>query len=169
MREGNSTPGIVSMQKWTLASASPGLPFAPHTLSPNVKNPQSHRLTCLTWSGDANTGQLRRASLERSSKQAFRAENWIRSFSWLLILLIFASMALPSTAAESSFSKGTKALRLKKLLCKALSAKEPCTALADAVKTGGIRVIAVDFDLTMITVHSGKCTRAHSAEISIKP
>ncbi|CDJ37514.1 p36 protein, putative [Eimeria tenella] len=64
-------------------------------------------------------------------------------------------MALPSTAAESSFSKGTKALRLKKLLCKALSAKEPCTALADAVKTGGIRVIAVDFDLTMITVHSG--------------
>lgn len=164
MREGNSTPGIVSMQKWTQASASPGLPLAPHTLSRNVKNRQSH---CLTWSGDANTGQLRRASLERRSKQAFRAGNRIRFFSWLLILLTFASMALPSTAAESSFSKGTKALRLKKLLCKALSAKEPCTALADAVKTGGIRVIAVDFDLTMITVHSGKYTREHSAEISI--
>lgn len=48
-----------------------------------------------------------------------------------------------------------QAARLKALLKTALLSRDTCDALADAVKEGGIRVVAADFDLTMISLHSG--------------
>ncbi|KAL8429439.1 hypothetical protein ACSSS7_006625 [Eimeria intestinalis] len=77
-----------------------------------------------------------------------------------LALVVVAVMAFPDQAKNRP-----QTTRLKTLLKAALSSEDACGALADAVKEAGIRVVAVDFDLTMISLHSGKCMHLHVSSL----
>lgn len=70
----------------------------------------------------------------------------------LLPLLLVASAMASHVHSESM----PQSARLKELLRRALASHKPSEALAEAAKKGGVRVIAADFDLTMITLHTGK-------------
>ncbi|KAL8444854.1 hypothetical protein Emed_006042 [Eimeria media] len=93
----------------------------------------------------------------RSCCEGFFPVKWRARSCWLvpslLALVVAAAMASPDQANTKP-----QATRLKSLLKNALLSREACEALADAVKEGGIRVVAADFDLTMISLHSGNAS-----------
>lgn len=72
----------------------------------------------------------------------------------LVPFLPFLVVASAMASHEHSGSMPQSA-RLKELLRRALASREPSEALAEAAKKGGVRVIAADFDLTMLTLHTG--------------
>ncbi|KAL8426815.1 hypothetical protein Efla_007142 [Eimeria flavescens] len=77
---------------------------------------------------------------------------------WLLLVLFPLLVASAAMASSSRLTPSARSERLRKLLREALKSAVPCEALADAVREAGVRVIAADFDLTMINLHSGGST-----------
>ncbi|XP_026189859.1 uncharacterized protein LOC113146521 [Cyclospora cayetanensis] len=73
-------------------------------------------------------------------------------FLWILLFFVVAFAMESDALKEASTTKGPM---LRTLLRSALASQQPCTALAEAAHEGGVKVIAVDFDMTMITTHSG--------------
>lgn len=147
----HSTEGLFWMKEWV----SPRVSTA--TRSIPLKAPLALEIK----SAPASSAILKSCNLPRgappSSVSRFRPQKkWITSASWLVpllhVFLLYTAMA--SEEQPAAFSQGA---RLRDLLRRALSSVDPSEALADAAKKGGVQVIAVDFDMTMIRLHSGKC------------
>ena len=160
MPEAHALRGAVSMQKYPHISAFSSPNFAIRHPSSAV---QSRRGVIFAGPGTLPNGLRGGFLLHQGCKEASGVGKRIGHSSWLLALLTAVLLiASRPMAAQGSPSVGFGGRVLKTLLKEALNSNDPCTALADAAKNGGVRVLAVDFDMTMITAHSGKCSHARN-------
>lgn len=146
----HSEPGLF----WTETSAHRIEPSTTHNLLRKPAVGHQAPDDCSIPSSKVTEGHLHRIVLEKAPRRDFRKGMWTGLLGWLATLLCFLLVVLVM-ASSTRPKRGGQGARLKELLRRALVSRDPCEALADAAKRGGVRVIAADFDLTMITLHSG--------------